>query len=196
MAKGRFNIHGTKDFIVMAVFCGFLCIWSIRDAWFPTEKILKKHPREIPVSFKVSGVVKQIFVKPGEEVKGESSLAALYDEPYRAKVAEAETVFEAAKTAKDPAVEARLDALMQARADLAACVIKNTDFKWKTTHGEEVLRGTVYRIAAETATHLEAGATVMTIAPYDTFYQFNKTLSILSFIGMIAALIFHRIASR
>lgn len=180
----------------MAVFCGFLCVWSIRDAWFPTEKILKKHPREIPVAFKVSGVVKQIFVKPGEEIKGETALAGLYDETYRAKAAEAEAVFEAAKAAKDPSVEEKLDALMRARADLAACVIKNTDFTWKTTHGEDILRGTVFRIAAEAATHLDAGAPVMTIAPYDTFYQFNKTLSILSFIGMIAALIFHRIASR
>jgi multidrug resistance efflux pump len=196
MAKGRFNIHGTKDFLVMAVFCGFLCIWSIRDAWFPTEKILKKHPREIEVSFKVSGVVKNISVKPGDEIKGETALASLSDEAYRAKVTEAEAVFEAAKTKKDTTVEAKLDSLMKARADLAACTVKNTDFTWKTTHGEEVLRGTICRILVENATHVEVGAPIMTITPVDTFYQFNKTLSVLSFVGLIAALIFHRVASR
>ncbi|MBI9020041.1 MAG: hypothetical protein JEZ10_02135 [Verrucomicrobia bacterium] len=47
MAKGRFSIKGTKDFLVMAVACGFLCLWSIRDAWFPTKKILEKHPQSV-----------------------------------------------------------------------------------------------------------------------------------------------------
>jgi hypothetical protein len=195
MAKQRFNIKGTKDFLVAAVFCGFLCVWSIRDAWFPTEKILKKHPREIAVSFKVSGVLRQIAVEPGDEIQGETKLAFLYDEGYRTKVTEAETAFEAAKRTKDPAVEEKLAALMQAREDLAACTLKNTDFTWMTTHGEDVLYGTVHRIIGQVSTHLEPGAPVLTIAPKDSFYLFNKTLSVLSFIGMIVALVFHRIAS-
>lgn len=196
MAKQRFNIKGTKDFLVAAVFCGFLCAWSIRDAWFPTEKILKKHPREIPVSFKVSGVLKQIAVKPGEEIKGETRMAFLYDESYRARVAEAEAAFETAKATKDPLVEEKLDALMKAKEDLEACSLKNTDFTWETTHGTEILHGTVNRIIGAVSTHLEAGAPVLSITPNDTFYLFNKTLSALTFIGMIVSLVFHRIASR
>jgi multidrug resistance efflux pump len=196
MAKSRFNIHGTKDFLVAAVFCGFLCVWSIRDAWFPTEKVLKKHPREIAVSFKVSGVVKHITVQPGEEIKGSAVLASLYDDAYRTKVTEAEAAFEAAKEAKDPGAETKLDVLMQARADLDACTVRNTDITWTTTHGEEPLRGRVARILVSPATRIEAGAPVLTIQPVDTFYMFNKTLALLTFIGMIVSLIFHRIASR
>ncbi len=196
MAKSRFNIHGTKDFLVAAVFCGFLCIWSIRDAWFPTEKVLKKHPHEIPVAFTVSGVVKDIPVKAGDEIKGNVVLANLYDEGCRAKVTEAEAAFEAARTAKDPAVEKKLDALMKARADVEACALQNANIKWTTTHGEEVLRGTVTRILVEPSTRIEAGSPVLTIKPVDTFYLFNKTLALLTFIGMIAALVFHGIASR
>jgi multidrug resistance efflux pump len=197
MAKGRFNqVKGTKDFIVAAVFCGFLCVWSIRDAWFPTEKVLKKHPQEIAVPFKVPGVVKDILVKPGDEVKGKVSLASLYDDGYRDKVTEAEAVFEAAKAAKDPDVEEKLNALRKARADLDACIAKNTDVTWTATHGEEVLKGTVARILVEPSTHLEAGAPVMTIKPEDTFYLFNKTLALLTFFGMIVALIFHGISAR
>ena len=195
MAKGRFNISGTKDFIVAAVFCGFLCILSIRDAWFPTEKVLKKHPREIPVVFKVAGVVKHIAVQPSEEIKGKTLLASLYDDGYRAKVTEAETAFEAAKTAKDPAVEEKLNALMKARANFEDCTVENTDITWMTTHGEDVLRGTVARILINPATQIEAGAPVLTISPVDTFYMFNKTLALLTFIGMIVSLVFHRIAS-
>lgn len=197
MAKGRFSqVKGTKDFIVAAVFCGFLCVWSIRDAWFPTEKVLKKHPQEIAVPFKVSGVVKDILVKPGDEITGNSVVASLYDEGYRAKVAEAEAAFEAAKTAKDPAVEEKLSVLQKARADLDACNAKNTDVIWTTTHGEEVLRGVVTRILVEPSTRIEAGVPVLMVKPVDTFYLFNKTLALLTFLGMIVALVFHGISSR
>jgi multidrug resistance efflux pump len=197
MAKGRFSqVKGTKDFIVAAVFCGFLCVWSIRDAWFPTEKVLKKHPQEIAVPFKVSGVVKDILVKPGDEITGNAVVASLYDEGYRAKVAEAEAAFEAAKTAKDPAVEEKLSVLLKARADLEACNAKNTDVTWTTTHGEEVLRGVVTRILVEPSTRIEAGVPVLMVKPVDTFYLFNKTLAVLTFLGMIVALVFHGISSR
>jgi multidrug resistance efflux pump len=196
MAKGRFNIKGTKDFIVAAVFCGFLCVWSIRDAWFPTEKVLKKHPREIAVSFKIPGVVKHVSVQPGDEVKGKVVLATLYDDAYHAKVKEAEVAFDAAKTIKDPETEKKLAVLLKARETLEDCTLENTDVTWKTTHGDEPLRGVVVRVLAEPATLLEAGAPVLTIAPVDTFYVFNKTLAILTFIGMIVSLVFHRIASR
>lgn len=196
MAKGRFNIKGTKDFIVAAVFCGFLCVWSIRDAWFPTEKVLKKHPREIAVSFKVPGVVKHVAVQPGDEVKGKVVLASLYDDAYHAKVTEAETAFDAAKASKDPEVEKKLAVLMKAREDFDNCTVENTDVTWMTTHGEDALRGVVVRVVAAPATQLDAGAPVLTVAPVDTFYAFNKTLAILTFIGMIVSLVFHRIASR
>ena len=196
MAKGSFKVKGTKDFLVAAVFCGFLCAWSIRDAWFPTEKVLKKHPPEIPVAFKLSGAIKNIPVKVGDEVLGKTVLANLYDDGYRAKVTEAEAVFEAAKVAKDPAVEEKREALMKARADLKACTVENTDVTWTTTHGEDVLRGTVTRILAQPATQIEAGVPVLMIKPTDSFYGFNKTLAVLTFIGMIIALISHRIASR
>ncbi|MCC7300810.1 MAG: hypothetical protein IT583_07000 [Verrucomicrobia bacterium] len=196
MAKSRFNIKGTKDFLVAAVLCGFLCIWSIRDAWFPTEKILKKHPHEIQVAFKVPGVIKAIHVKPGDEVTGKMLLASLYDDGYRAKVSEAEQAFATAKTTKDLAVEKKLEILMQARSDLDSCTLENTDVSWMTTHGEEPLRGIVGRILVDSSTPIEEGVSVLTVKPTDTFYIFNKTLALLSFIGMITALIFHRIASR
>lgn len=195
MAKGRFNIKGTKDFLVAAVFCGFLCVWSIRDAWFPTEKVMKKHPREIMVAFKIPGVLKEVGVKPGDEIQGKTLLASLYDDGYRSRVTEAEEAFEASKKDKDPNVEEKLDLFVKARADLEACTVANTDILWTSSHGEEALRGVVSRILITPGTHVEAGETVLAVNPNDSFYAFNKTLAVLSFIGMIAALIFHRIAS-
>ncbi|MDK2857038.1 MAG: hypothetical protein PWQ29_651 [Verrucomicrobiota bacterium] len=197
MAKRKFKIKGTKDFLVIAVFCGFVCIWSIRDAWFPTEQTLKKHPREIPVAFKISGVVDHIPVKPGQKISGKTVLSTLHDETYRMRVEKAEAALEAAKADQDPSAMGKaLADLMAARADLNACTIENTDITWTGSHGEEVLRGVVSRVLARPATYVEAGAPVLTIKPHDTFYLFNKTLAVIMFIGMVAGLIFHWIASK
>lgn len=196
MARSRFNIKGTKDFLVAAVFCGFLCLWSIRDAWFPTEKVLEKHPQRIPVSMDVSGVVKTVPVEPGQEISTPEVLVTLNDTSYREALAEAEAAFEKAKETQADDVEQKLEAVLEARKNLEACVLRNTDRTHTTSHGEEALRGTVLEIVAPPATYVEAGEPVLYMQPVDTFYAFNKTLAVLTFIGTIAALIFHRIASK
>ncbi len=197
MAKGRFNIKGTKDFLVMAVACGFLCLWSVRDAWFPTKKVLEKHPQSVEVSMKVSGVIKSLPFRAGEEIQGEAVLVSIYDDSYREALMVAEAAFEVAKETRDSAlVQEKLDLLLAARADLEACTLKNTDLTQTTSHGEDVLRGTVLEYLVKPATHVDAGETLLLVEPYDTFYLFNKTLAMLTFMGVIVALFFHRVASR
>lgn len=197
MAKGRFNIKGTKDFLVMAVFCGFLCLWSIRDAWFPTKKVLEKHPQRVEVAMKVSGVIKSLPLPPGHEITGEMVLAEIYDEAYRKAAEEAELAFNVAKeTLDEEIVEEKLNELLVARDNLKACVLKNTDLTQKTSHGEDVLRGEVLEHLVEVATHVDAGTPVLAVRPQDTFYAFNKTLALLTFAGLIVALFFHRVANR
>ena len=255
MPRRRFTVKGTKDFLVAAVFCGFLCIWSVRDGWFPTRKILQKHPREFPVAFSVSGVVEQIAVGEGEEFGGKVLLASLYEQPFRAAVQEAEAALKAAAEREDSDLNAKVAAMQQARADLDACTLENTDIVRSTTHGDEPLKGKVLRVLVRPAEKVEvlradaagtvvkvregelvlvsaspdaadgeagersislesgwtplvkendeiaagnvlAGQTIMMVQPEDTFYMFNKTLAVLTFIGMMAALFFHRVASR
>jgi len=196
MAKSRIKrIKGTKDFLVMAVFCAFLCLWSVRDAWFPTKKVLEKHPLSVPVAMKVPGVIKSLPLKPGDEIQGGSVLASIYDESYQKAVASAEAEFEAAKKKRE-GVEEVLEKLAAAREDLKACTLKNTDITQQTSHGEDALRGVILEHVAKRSAHVEAGETVLLVEPHDTFYLFNKSLAILSFIGLLAALSFHRIASR
>ncbi|MFA5688399.1 MAG: hypothetical protein WC959_04545 [Kiritimatiellales bacterium] len=198
MAKKRFNIKGTKDFLILAVFLGFLCVWAIRDAWFPTEKILKKHPLEIPVAFSVPGVVSQIPVQPGDKIEPRTLLASLRDEPYKLKVADAEKAYSEAKNSGADDVEEKMEALKTARADLQACSLYNTDIMLADLYGEgdKPLRGKILEILVSPATAIEAGQPVLTIRPQDTFYLFNKSLSIFSFFGAAAALIFHWLASK
>lgn len=249
MAKSRFNIKGTKDFLVAAVFCGAICIWAIRDAWFPPESVLEKHPLEVPVAFEVPGVVKSINVKVGEKVEGRMTLATLYEASYQEAVDEAQAAFEKAKEEKAPDVDEKLDALLAARERLDACTLENTDITVTTSHGESALHGEVLRVDAQPAMQVEtmtadeggtvlkvasdavfigeedaalkdavkyplngfaptvhkeqsvaagetvAGTTILVINPEDSFYIFNQTLAVIMFLGMIASLIFHWIAS-
>ena len=195
MAKGRFNVKGTKDFLVMAVFCTFLCLWSVRDAWFPTKKVLEKHPQSIEVSMDVSGVIKSLPLHPGEEFIGDVVLATIHDDSYREALATAEADFTAAKEMRE-GVEEALAKVLAAREALKSCTLRNTDILIETSHGEDALTGKVLEHLVKRATHVDAGEPVLLVQPKDTFYQFNKSLAILSFMGLVAALFFHRIASR
>ncbi|MBC8206834.1 MAG: hypothetical protein H8E68_06765 [Kiritimatiellaeota bacterium] len=197
MAKNRFTkIKGTKDFLVLAVACIFICLWSISDAWFPRKSVREKHPQSYPVTMAVSGVVQTIPVKAGDEVAGAAPLLTLVATSYKAAVETAEEAYKAAKGSDTEILKEKLDALVQARDNLRATTVTCNDFTLETTHGEVPLHGVVLDILVEPATQVAAGETVMLVRPNDSFYIFNKTLAGLTFFVAIFALIFHRIASR
>lgn len=191
------KIKGTKDFMVAAVACGFVCLWAIRDAWFPTEKILKKHPLEFAITNTVPGVINSIPVEVGDEVSGDRPLMIFGSQHYETAVATAKEAYrEAVETKNKQQIKSTLDVLSQAEEDLKSTIIRCSDFVLETTHGEESIKGKVLEILVEPATHIGAGETVMLVQPTDTFYIFNQSLAVLTFFGMIAALFFHRIASK
>ncbi len=197
MAKNRFNrIKGTKDFLVAAVACAFFCLWFLRDGWFPPQRVLKDHPLQMPISMKVSGVVKSLPVSPGVDFVGDVVLAELYDKTYRKVVEEAEAAFENAKRTKSADLQEKLDAMLVARANVKACVVKSSDFTQKTSHGEDKLQGRVLEHLVKVSDPVSASQPVLLIQPKDTYYIFNKSACFLSFIGVVVALAFHRIASR
>ncbi|MBI9020040.1 MAG: hypothetical protein JEZ10_02130 [Verrucomicrobia bacterium] len=123
-------------------------------------------------------------------------MVEIYDDSYQKVLTAAEVAFEEAKEARATDVEDKLEAMLAAREQLNACTLRNTDLTQKTSHGEDSLRGTVLTHLAKPATHVEAGEPVLLVRPKDTFYAFNKTLAIFSFIGVVVALFFHRLASR
>lgn len=197
MAENRFTrIKGTKDFLVLAVVCAFLCVWAISDAWFPTKKILKKHPQTFAVTSNIPGVVQSVPVSVGHKIEGVEILVHLAPSRYQKAVDDADAAWQAAKEAGAPDVAAKLAALYKAKETVLACAIRNTDFTLTTTHGEDVLHGKVLEIMAEPAMSIDAGEVLMIVEPKDTFYTFNKTLAILTFIGTFVGLFFHRVASK
>ena len=67
-AKRNYTVKGTKDFLVMALICFFLCLWASKDAWFPSSKVREKHPRRVEVAFSVDGAIKEFHVAEGDHV--------------------------------------------------------------------------------------------------------------------------------
>jgi len=194
----RFKIKGTKDFLVMAVFCAFLCIWSIKDAWFPSPKVLKKHPQEIEAAFTLSGTVTEVGVRVGNEIHGRVLLAKIGDTKYKKLVGEAEEAFESAKRSGETAqAETKLEALKIARDNLMACSLYNTDLLRKESHGETIaLKGKVLRVLVKPGDSVEAGDPILVVNPGDSFYGFNQVLAVLTGIGFIVAMILHVFAAR
>jgi hypothetical protein len=39
----QYRIQGTREFLIWSIGLGLLCVWAIRDGWFPTESTITKH---------------------------------------------------------------------------------------------------------------------------------------------------------
>jgi multidrug resistance efflux pump len=197
MAKDRFKqVKGTKDFLVATVVCTFICLWAIGDAWFPTAKVLARHPQEFPITVAVSGVVQDIPVKVDEDVGGDKPLLQINPSLFEAAFAAAEEAYKTAQGSSEDVLKEKRAALLKARSELESTTVTCEDFILETSHGEGPVQGKVIKIMAEPATEVAAGSTVMLIQPKDTFYVFNQTLAVLMFIGAVISLFFHRVASK
>lgn len=92
-AKRKYNVKGTNDFIVLAAIFFFLCLWAIKDAWFPSEKVLKKHPLEMMATFEVDGTVEDVLVEVGDSVGEDQVIARLRSDRIAAEYEKAKTDF-------------------------------------------------------------------------------------------------------
>jgi len=39
----RYQVEGTKSYLVGSIVLAFLCVWAIRDGWFPPESKIEMH---------------------------------------------------------------------------------------------------------------------------------------------------------
>lgn len=200
-AKRKYKVKGTKDFIVLAGIFFFLCLWAVKDAWYPSPNVLKKHPLEVDVSFETEGSVGQLHVAEGDQIIEDQVLAELR----RVKLQED---FETAKQAYTEARDrhARADealrsavkngasgegiaALKQSRVDAQVAMdtaLEQVGTMRKKIDSTKLLspeKGVVKEVRVSVHDQVEAGETVMVIDPKDHFYLFNKSLAIISFIA-------------
>jgi len=194
LAKREYNVKGTNDFLILAIIFFFLCIWAVKDAWFPSEKVLKRHPLQVPVAFEVDGTLAQLHVSvgshvvPPEEEGGTSTLLAtlssvVQQEQYDNLVEE----YKELKTQSPRDATELHEEILRLKAELDG----------KKLHcpklGDEK-GGTVIEILKNKHEMVKAGETVLVIEPKSHFYLFNKSLTVISFVLFWVFLAIHILA--
>jgi len=211
-AKRKYNVKGTKDFIVLAGIFFFLCLWAVKDAWYPSPKVLEKHPEEVTVAFEVAGSIGQLHVAEGDSIGEEQVLAELHHAKIQEKFDTAKKEYSDAKnqhTLMDEALrnavkngassegiaelkQGRLDA--QTAMDSALEEVNDIREKLDATELRAPGKGVVKEVLVSLHAQVEAGETVIAIDPRDHFYLFNKSLAIFSFIAFWVFLGVHILA--
>ena len=210
--KRKYNIKGTKDFLVLACIFFFLGLWAVKDAWYPSPNVLKKHPPEVVASFDTAGTVGRLHVAVGDSI-GEGQVLV---ELRRSKL---EMEFETTKknytgsknkhtlmeealrnAEKNGATDAGIAELKEGVAQAQAVLdtaLEKVGVARATLDSTELhasSKGMVKEILTTTHSQVEAGEAVLLIDTKDHFYLFNKSLAILSIIAFCVFLSLHILA--
>jgi multidrug resistance efflux pump len=211
-AKRKYNVKGTNDFLVLGLIFFFLCLWAIRDAWYPSEKTLKKHPLSIDASFETAGSVGEVFVEVDESVAPDQVIATLRTDKMEEEFEEAKNRYTETKDknmamqlalknarangASNAGIQEISDSASSAKTAMDEALEKVTELR-KTMDLSELKspsKGKVLEVKAGPHSMVEAGETVIVIDPKDHFYLFNKSLAIFSFFAFWIFLIIHFLA--
>lgn len=211
-AKRKYNVKGTKDFIVLAGIFFFLCLWAVKDAWYPSPKVLEKHPEEVAVAFEVAGSIGQLHVTEGDSIGEEQVLAELHHAKIQEKFDTAKKEYSDAKNqhalmdealrnaVKNGASSEGIAELKQGRVDAQTAMdsaleeVNDIRAKLDATELRAPGKGVVKKVLVSLHAQVEAGESVIAIDPKDHFYLFNKSLAIFSFIAFWVFLGIHILA--
>ncbi len=211
-AKRQYNVKGTNDFLILAAIFMLLCIWAVKDAWFPSEKVLTKHPLEMTVSFASAGTVKDVKVGEGDMVAEEQVLAELRSdrvavEYEKAKETYAENKRQHAQLEKEfrdltaggassgaiAELQKKLGAA-QDEMDTALDEVENLRNTMEASVLKSPSKGQIVAVNIAPHTMVKAEQAAFVIDPKDHFYTFNKSLTVLSFILFWTFLAIHILA--
>jgi multidrug resistance efflux pump len=211
-AKRSYNIKGTNDFLVLGIIFFFLGIWAIKDAWFPSDKVLKKHPMEMAVSFETAGAIEKIYVNEGDSVVEEQVIAKLRSDRMAVDYEEAKDAFTNAKNkytlmtvslknakeggASEQGILDIQERVVVAKTAMDEALAQVTELRvaMDSTELKSPSKGKVMEVMVGTHTMVEPGDVVLKIDPKDHFYLFNKSLAIFSFFAFWIFLAIHILA--
>ncbi|MCX7817744.1 MAG: hypothetical protein N2652_00775 [Kiritimatiellae bacterium] len=148
MARRRYDLEGSNDFLIAAIVLLGLGLWAIKDGWFPSARVLERHPRELHVRAPATGAVVEVRVIAGQTVLSNQPVA----------------VFQIAK---------------------GGGASERVDLRSPTA-------GTVLRVDSIRREELLPGDIILSVAPDDIFYSFNKSLAVISLVLAVACLFVHR----
>ncbi len=186
----KYKVEGTKDFLYAAIVLFALGAWAIRDGWFPSESVLEKHPRTLPLAFEQGGVVADILVAPDDEVKSGQALVILQRFELESRLAALE---KSLKSLDEPGMDDAPDGAArraEARARWTAELAET-----RAALAQRELRaptnGYVAAVLVERNALVRPKATAVELAVKDHFYAFNKSLAFLSITAALVCLYIH-----
>ena len=198
-AKRKYNIKGSRDFIVLAGIFFFICLWAVKDAWYPSDKVVEKHPLVLLASFDTGGLVDQLLVEEGDSVVETQVLAKLRTVKMNEEFDEAKKGYITAKNKHTLMDEALRNAekngvdsdgivelkqnQMDAQSAMATALEQVNSIRARIDAADLLAtgKGVVTDVQVLLYDQVEAGETVFVIDPKDHFYLFNKSLAIFSF---------------
>ena len=186
--KRQYHVKGTNDFIVLAGIFFFLCLWSVKDAWYPSEKVLKKHPLEIIVTAEAGGTVEKVMVEAGDAVAEDMVLAKLRSDRVSGEFEDAKKSYTEAKqkftllNSASQTGDAVEIAAAQAAMDQSLTKVDELRIVLDSMEIKAPDKGEIKESFIVTHGLVEAGDHVFLIDPQDHFYLFNISLAIFSFV--------------
>ena len=211
-AKRTYNVKGTKDFLVLGGIFFFLCLWAIKDAWYPSPNVVKKHPMEVAVSFEAAGSVGKLYVETGDSIGegqllaelGRSKLTMEFDVSKKEYTAakNKHTLMQAAlenaikNGASNEGISELEERVVQTKLVMEEALAKVGGIRASMDASElrAPTKGQIKEILTVTHSRVVAGENVLIIDPKDHFYLFNKSLAIFSFIAFWVFLGLHILA--
>ena len=163
---------------------------SIKYAWFPSENLLVKYPKEINYSFNKDGIIDEIFYTKGDTVVNGDVLVRMYDvhldsleknkitEEQKFKILDRALINSIKNGASEKSIQLitkrrnnQLEKLNIIRKKIKLIIpslslIYENEFSGKVSH-----------INFKNDENIIAGKTVLTIQPYESFYLINKIIS-------------------
>lgn len=177
-----YNVKGTNDFMIWAVLLFALCIWAVRDGWFPPPSKLDKYPQRVAVHFEIEGRVSNILVGEDMEIASGDVLARL-------DAAEAEralAVAEAELAALAVSESEERDRLIPLRRALEAAQLQLVRHTLRAPE-----KGVILEINMATNDWVTPDDEAFALDPRHHFYPFNKSLAVFSLIGSLVCLVIH-----
>ena len=88
----KYDVHGTKDFMVWAIILAGLGLWCVKDGWFPSESVLERHPRQVQITAEAPGMITEVYISKDQAVADGQVVAKLATAGTNAPVALKTTV--------------------------------------------------------------------------------------------------------
>ncbi len=205
MVRKYKNMKGSNDFLVASIGLLLLCLWAVRDGWFPTQSILEKHPQTAQTMFEAPGTVEEIMREVGSTVSSNTAVVRMstreledMQSQYESRLEE--VVREIRRSEASIIGVDTEDEREEIRSRIAELEASSRELRRQIAGvRQDIMRnmlrpdhaGTISEIMVSQGDEVDEGDPAFSIDVKGYFYTFNKSLAIGSLIGSIICAILH-----